>query len=200
MSSIPAEELETPPPDVTMTDEFSDFDHVVPQPQSQLQFQLQSYAGPIPWGKCTPQYITHQRLLGEGLMLTDDGDPATQQPNDRPAPQFQTFDPRALLGPKAAGKRPASEADSDRGREESANAGQVSLVERLHNVQERTASPSKRVKTEGDDRKQPPANFSSSGALNMKSADNQTPQLPQSSSVDLTMSKLKCFQFLVSHD
>jgi hypothetical protein len=72
------------------------------------------------------------------------------QANGSPTAHTPRFDPRALLNPKsAAAKRPASSGqDSERGRTEPTVTGQVSLVERLHNVQERTASPAKRVKTE----------------------------------------------------
>jgi hypothetical protein len=109
-----------------------------------------------------------------------------------PAPQF---DPRALLNPKsAASKRPASSGgeEADRGRIDPTVAGQISLVERLHNVQERTASPAKRVKTE-DPRKQNVnrANFGGGSTLDLQNPNGQSrpPQPQQGPAIDLTMSK-----------
>ncbi|EAT83374.2 hypothetical protein SNOG_09182 [Parastagonospora nodorum SN15] len=72
--------------------------------------------------------------------------------NVAPTPQFS---PTALLNPRSlASKRPASSgSDLDRGRTDPTIAGQISLVEQLHNVQERTASPAKRIKTDEDRKK-----------------------------------------------
>lgn len=113
--------------------------------------------------------------------------------NGAPVPQLTQFDPRALLNPKATNpKRPASSgADSDRGRTEPSNAGQVSLVERLHNVQERTASPAKRVKTDDLQRKpQPRPNFVGGSALDLQTQNSPVAQpSPQRPAIDLTMSK-----------
>ncbi|KAH5167190.1 hypothetical protein HBH77_242550 [Parastagonospora nodorum] len=69
--------------------------------------------------------------------------------NVAPTPQFS---PTALLNPRSlASKRPASSSsDLDRGRTNPTIASQISLVEQLHNVQERTASPAKRIKTDED--------------------------------------------------
>lgn len=116
--------------------------------------------------------------------------------NDTPTPQMPTFDPRALLNPKAAAsKRPASSGgDHDRGRTDPTIAGQVSLVERLHNVQERTASPAKRVKT--DENRKKLANGSSFGGSSALGLQNQNinghthPQ--QAPAIDLTMSACPC--------
>jgi hypothetical protein len=108
-----------------------------------------------------------------------------------PVSPFSQFDPRALLNPKSqVSKRPASSGEeADRGRPDPTITGQVSLVERLHNVQERTASPAKRVKTEEDRRKTANmASFGSGSALNLQSANGQAPTQP-GPAIDLTMSK-----------
>ena len=120
-----------------------------------------------------------------------------QLPAEQAAQQNQTppatprFDPAALLNPKSASKRPASSTTegSERSQAEPTSAGQVSLVERLHNVQERAASPAKRVKTtEEQQRKKKPSNGSSFGggsALDLNNNGNTPIGPPQ---VDLTMS------------
>jgi hypothetical protein len=110
--------------------------------------------------------------------------------NVAPAPSVSQFNPSALLNPRSANsKRPASSGgDADRGRPDSTIAGQVSLVERLHNVQERTASPAKRVKTEEDRKK--PANrqgFGGGSALELQKTNGQAPP-PSGPAIDLTMS------------
>jgi len=115
---------------------------------------------------------------------------ATQQ-NQTP-PATPRFDPTALLNPKSTAKRPASTAaGSESSGAEPTSAGQVSLVERLHNVQERAASPAKRVKTtEEQQRKKKPSNGASFGggsALDLN--QNGGPGLPPPAQVDLTMSK-----------
>jgi hypothetical protein len=107
-----------------------------------------------------------------------------------PAPSVSQFNPSALLNPRSANsKRPASSGgDADRGRPDPTIAGQVSLVERLHNVQERTASPAKRVKTEEDRKK--PANrqgFGGGSALELQKTNGQAPP-PSGPAIDLTMS------------
>jgi hypothetical protein len=122
------------------------------------------------------------------------GDNATHHNHGPPAQQFPQFDPRALLNPASSTpKRPASSgADTDRGRADPTIAGQVSLVERLHNVQERTSSPAKRVKTE-DPRRQKignRSNFAGGSALELQNQNSQPPApLPQKGpAIDLTMS------------
>jgi hypothetical protein len=107
--------------------------------------------------------------------------------------QFPQFDPSALLNPRStSSKRPASSGgDTDRGRPDPTIAGQVSLVERLHNVQERTASPAKRVKTE-EERKKKADNsaFGGGSALDLQRTNGQGPtQPPAGPAIDLTMSK-----------
>jgi hypothetical protein len=134
---------------------------------------------------------THSDGNGSPAPSTN-GSPASYNSQAFPTPRF---DPRALLNPKsAASKRPASSGgdDADRGRTDSTIAGQVALVERLHNVQERTASPAKRVKTE-DQRKQ---NGNHSGFVGGSTLDIQNPngqprppQPQQGPAIDLTMSK-----------
>jgi hypothetical protein len=115
----------------------------------------------------------------------------TAQQNQTP-PATPRFDPAALLNPKSVAKRPASTSEgSESSRAEPTSAGQVSLVERLHNVQERAASPAKRVKTtEEQQRKKKPSNGASFGggsALDLN--QNGGAPLPPPAQVDLTMSK-----------
>lgn len=129
-------------------------------------------------------------------LTTNDAAAASQKPSPSPAPQYQPqqFDPRALLNPKSASKRPATEPEQERGRETGNGeqlSGQVSLVERLHNVHERTASPAKKIKTENDRKKQnnSPASFGA-GALDLKNPSNGHAQVPPPGPpIDLTMSK-----------
>jgi hypothetical protein len=135
-------------------------------------------------------------LLPDATLTTNELTPpfpaeqATQQ-NQTP-PATPRFDPSALLNPKSAAKRPASTSEgSESSRAEPTSAGQVSLVERLHNVQERAASPAKRVKTaEEQQRKKKPSNSASFGggsALDLN--QNGGAPLPPPAQVDLTMSK-----------
>jgi hypothetical protein len=118
--------------------------------------------------------------------------PAQQaaQQNQTP-PATPRFDPAALLNPKSAAKRPASTAGgSESSGAEPTSAGQVSLVERLHNVSERAASPAKRVKTTEEQQRKKPSNGASFGggsALDL--AQNGGAPLPPPAQVDLTMSK-----------
>lgn len=111
-------------------------------------------------------------------------------------PATPRFDPKALLNPKAATKRPASAEEGGESSNAGLAAGQVSLVERLHNVQERAASPAKRVKTAEEQRKkknESGASFGRGSALDLgqnggASLDqNGGPPLPPAQ-VDLTMS------------
>lgn len=104
------------------------------------------------------------------------------------------FDPSALLNPRSASKRPASSGgDADRGRADPTIAGQVSLVERLHNVQERTASPAKRVKTEEERRKTARnSSFRGGSALDLQSSNRQAQAQP-GPAIDLTMSTFLAF-------
>lgn len=108
--------------------------------------------------------------------------------NVAPSPQFS---PTALLNPRSlASKRPASSgSDLDRGRTDPTIAGQISLVERLHNVQERTASPAKRVKTDEDRTKFAyRQGFSGGSSLELQKTSGQAPA-QTGPSIDLTMSK-----------
>jgi hypothetical protein len=124
--------------------------------------------------------------------------PAEQgaQQNQTP-PATPRFDPTALLNPKSASKRPASSTTegSDRSQAESASVGQVSLVERLHNIQERAASPAKRVKTADEQqRKKTPSNgahFGGSSALDLNKTGGAP--VPPPTQVDLTMSMQPTF-------
>ena len=123
------------------------------------------------------------------------GDPAAQpQPNGRRAAaqhQQYAYDPRALLNPKSISKRPASQTDSDHSREDATIAGQVSLVERLHNVHERAQSPAKRVKTDKETKKtRPQSNMSGGSTLVPGSTNHQRAATSGAPPIDLTMSEL----------
>ncbi|KAH4573906.1 hypothetical protein HBI62_155080 [Parastagonospora nodorum] len=107
--------------------------------------------------------------------------------NVAPTPQFS---PTALLNPRSlASKRPASSgSDLDRGRSDPTIAGQISLVERLHNVQERTASPAKRIKTDEDRKKSTHRQgFNGGSSLELQKTSSQAPS-QTGPSIDLTMS------------
>jgi len=108
--------------------------------------------------------------------------------NVAPTPQFS---PTALLNPRSlASKRPASSgSDLDRGRTDPTIAGQISLVERLHNVQERTASPAKRIKTDEDRKKSAHRQgFNGGSSLELQKTGGQASAQTEPS-IDLTMSK-----------
>ncbi|KAL1608529.1 hypothetical protein SLS60_003471 [Paraconiothyrium brasiliense] len=131
-------------------------------------------------------YVFQQPLIANN-------ETAAPQPSPTSLYQPQQFDPRALLNPKSVSKRSAAEQEAERGRETENGQelpGQVSLVERLHNVHERTASPAKKVKTEDDHKKKnrSPASFGA-GALDLKKQSNGEPQVQQPNlAIDLTMS------------
>ena len=133
-------------------------------------------------------------LLGLTAHVPDDTATPPNYNQATPAPQIPQFDPRSLLNPRSSSsKRPASSGgEADHGRTDPTIAGQVSLVERLHNVQERTAAPVKRVKTD-DPHKQKSSrpNVSGGSALDFQTQSGQpsTPQLQQRPAIDLTMSK-----------
>jgi hypothetical protein len=141
----------------------------------------------------------HHSNIQSSSQLTEnkgDNDPNAaqqQQTNNRVVPlQHQAaFSPAALLNPKAAKRAaPPIEGSPERGREEAIGSGQVSLVERLHNVHERTASPAKRIKTIEEEEKKPRSstgNFGS-GALDLKKQGDQQSR-STAPAIDLTMSK-----------
>ncbi|KAH5767119.1 hypothetical protein HBI93_144200 [Parastagonospora nodorum] len=107
--------------------------------------------------------------------------------NVAPTPQFS---PTALLNPRSlASKRPAlSSSDLNRRRTNPTIAGQISLVEQLHNVQERTASPAKRIKTNEDRKKSTHRQgFNGSSSLKLQKTSSQAPS-QTGPSIDLTMS------------
>ena len=126
----------------------------------------------------------------EVVLIDSAGGTATPQ-NSRPPPQTPGFDPAALLNPKAASKRPAADAEPERGREDVTNGGQISLVERLHNVHERTSSPAKRPRTEDEQQKkgQLKANIGGGSALDLKKENGLPAPVPKAAAIDLTMSK-----------
>jgi hypothetical protein len=132
------------------------------------------------------------------LIALSQAQATTHNNNAAPPPQKPQFDPQALLNPKSPNtKRPASSGgDPDRGRTDATTAGQVSLVERLHNVQERTASPAKRVKTEDPRNKKngTSSNFGGGSALELQNSTAQPLAFQSGPSIDLTLSKFRVFQ------
>ncbi|KAH9870906.1 hypothetical protein J1614_006478 [Plenodomus biglobosus] len=133
-------------------------------------------------------------FLHDPRRVRKTGGTATPHDNNAtPVSQPPRFDPRALLNPKSSSqaKRPASSGeDSERGRAEPAIAGQISLVERLHNVQERTASPAKRIRTnEPQKPNDKRTNLGGGRTLDLQNSNEQrTPAHPQGLQIDLTMS------------
>lgn len=115
-----------------------------------------------------------------------------QAPQNSQAATTPRYDPTALLNPKSSSKRPATSSEpSVSSRSDTASAGQLSLVERLHNVHERAASPAKRVKTTEEQlHKKQSSNtsqFGGNGSLDLSKSNRSTP-VPQTTKVDLTMS------------
>ncbi|KAH6134253.1 hypothetical protein HBI68_245820 [Parastagonospora nodorum] len=107
--------------------------------------------------------------------------------NVAPTPQFS---PTALLNPRSlASKRPASSgSDLNRGRTDPTIASQISLVKQLHNVQKRTASPAKRIKTNKDRKKSTHRQgFNSSSSLELQKTSSQAPS-QTGPSINLTIS------------
>ncbi|RMZ71960.1 helicase-like transcription factor [Pyrenophora seminiperda CCB06] len=148
-----------------------------------------SHSSPqVPLTLCLPELTAH--VPGDTVT------PSTHNHNHNqatPAPQPPQFDPRSLLNPRSSNaKRPASSGgEGDHGRTDPTIAGQVSLVERLHNVTDRTATPVKRVKTDEPRKsKSNRSNFGSEGALDFQdqTGTSATPQPQQGPAIDLTMS------------
>ena len=139
-----------------------------------------------------PHFFQNPYTRSSTLTMNDEAAAVTQQ-HQSPIPQYpQAFDPRALLNPKSVSKRPAAEQEHERGRENGKPAGQVSLVERLHNVQERTASPAKKPKLhDGHGKKTAsPASFAGGSALDLRHPQNPqpAPAVHFGAAIDLTMS------------
>ncbi|ORY18600.1 SNF2 family N-terminal domain-domain-containing protein [Clohesyomyces aquaticus] len=132
------------------------------------------------------------RFLLDPRGARTQGNHAPQHQDNRVIPQVQQpYDPRALLNPKSAAKRSAAEGGVDAGQEGAPVAGQMAFIERMHNVHERTASPSKRMRTEGESNQQKKPQSSmqgGGGALDLHSQNGQV-QRPQTSvAIDLTLS------------
>jgi hypothetical protein len=185
-SVLDAERVDNPNSDVSSTSTLATHESLGPQHGKPVADDH------MPYKSSTEGtfYPIHQELT-----VHAPGDVATHQNNNGTSTnQTPHYEPQALLNPNSANfKRPASSGgDAGRGRPEPTIAGQVSLVERLHNVQERTASPAKRVKTE-DPRNQNAnhSNFSGGSALGLQNPNGQAlPPLPQQGPpIDLTMSK-----------
>ncbi|OCK82369.1 hypothetical protein K432DRAFT_380483 [Lepidopterella palustris CBS 459.81] len=69
-----------------------------------------------------------------------------------PTPERRNFDPRALLDPRAAFKRPVQDAEvNDSLISTSPGARMSSFIERIHGVQDRSEQPQKRVKRDHED-------------------------------------------------
>jgi hypothetical protein len=166
------------------------------EPDEYMSGEQQTAADDINLYDFLPQYSP--TFSQPGLTTHVPGETATHH-NNNDGVHVPQFDPRALLNPKTGNpKRPASSGgDSDRGRSEPNNIGQVSLVERLHNVQERTASPAKRLKA-GELQIGTPnrATFTGGSPLGLQSHTGSpaaaSPQ--QKSAIDLTMSKYSASQ------
>lgn len=181
------------------------------EPYSQLQWsteaqpgydsllgQLASAAGE---GNIIAGTSMDHKSASSGSGLTFKGASAPQQQGNTLA--LPAYDPRALLNPKAPPKRPASDASSDRGGEDMAELGQIALVERLHNVNYRTASPAKRVKTDdGITSRQPTPTITGGSTLNIKpkGGEQPHPSRPASTAIDLTMSKFGAVNRLARTD
>lgn len=138
----------------------------------------------------SPQGNTAARASDVPPPMTRPETAQQQHDNLKSSPRFQQFDARALLNPKSVSKRPATDQEQEqgRGREDPATAGQISLVERLHHVQERTASPAKRAKTEDEHKKaaKTHAGFGGGSALDLNRNKQALPT--QGPAIDLTMS------------
>lgn len=124
--------------------------------------------------------LTDPNLGGTGTTHDDDGAQGSSLPR---------FDPRALLNPRSSSKRPASSGqDAERGNVVPDMAGQFSLVERLHNVEERTPT-TKRMKTKEPQRHADQrTNFGGGSSLDLQNSNKQLPAPPQGAQIDLTMS------------
>jgi hypothetical protein len=123
--------------------------------------------------------------------LTGEGHNRAENLNNR-ATAFipPAYDPTALLNPKAPVKRPAT--DPSNSQDDASECGQISLVERLHNVHQRTASPAKRARTDSDhQQKQPPKSSIQGGStLDLQRENNPPASIrPEASTIDLTMSE-----------
>jgi hypothetical protein len=160
--------------------------------QPNVQFGRSDFNDDMDLGFVPDVALTNMAAAELTEFLSGDANHVNNNNNNvAPAPSVSHLNPSALLNPRSANsKRPASSGgDADRGRPDSTIAGQVSLVERLHNVQERTASPAKRVKTEEDRKKT--ANrqgFGGGSALELQRTNGQVPPL-SGPAIDLTMSE-----------
>ncbi|KAH5662359.1 hypothetical protein HBI44_245070 [Parastagonospora nodorum] len=120
-------------------------------------------------------------LLGDADRVNNNNNNVT------PTPQFSLT---ALLNPRSlASKRPAlSDSDLNRGRTDPTIASQILLVKQLHNVQERTASLAKRIKTNEDRKKSTHRQgFNGGSSLKLQKTSSQAP-LQTGLSIDLTIS------------
>lgn len=185
-----------------------------------MDFQLHGMAekeAVVPVEAENPSIDTHHsQPIEEGARELMELEPAAQkqqnpgpvstlmhQPQQQPQPPFQqsAYDPRALLNPQSTSastqaKRPAEQ--EDRGREADLSNGQISLVERLHNVHERTASPAKRPRIDESgqvDLTKKPLPKSSVGNgggvldLKPKQESSKSSAPTKGPAIDLTMSK-----------
>ncbi|PVH99315.1 hypothetical protein DM02DRAFT_437111 [Periconia macrospinosa] len=134
--------------------------------------------------------VTPELMFSDTATQKQQDSPTQTQQNIFQAPAVHYAQGPPLRSPSLS-KRPADQ--EDRGREEYASHGQYSLVERLHNVHERTSSPAKRPRMDEQvEKKQMQAPVGGSGGtldFNSKQATQNVPaRLPPSNTVDLTMS------------
>jgi hypothetical protein len=187
--------------------------------EGQVVESIESEPPPAP----DPVYAFGADALPEDMHQLTGSEAAQQLQNTRPTPpphqqfqqlpqlpQFQQFPqqrqqqqqwqfpqfnpPHAPMNPHINWPAGDSVSASNRGREDQA-PGQISLVERLHNVHERTASPAKRPRTDDDgnhiDSKKPHINLRGGGhggALDLQNNKPTAVRATQGPPIDLTMS------------
>lgn len=129
----------------------------------------------------------------EEAKLIEEGGNTAQRQDNRATATPPAYDPASLLNPKLPVKRPAR--DSVSTEDNASDHGQISLVERLHNVHQRTASPAKRARTDNEHQQKqlPKSSIQGGSTLNLQ-RENNTPSASiqsQSTAIDLTMSKCR---------
>ncbi|KAF2467366.1 uncharacterized protein BDR25DRAFT_235023 [Lindgomyces ingoldianus] len=139
----------------------------------------------------TPSQESIHLRIPESSELTGEGNDTPKHQDNRVVPQVQhPYNPRALLNQKSAPKRPATD-DADPA---ALATGQMAFIERMHNVHERTASPSKRMRTEDERKQQKPQPSVQSGGggggggLNLNSQNGQAQSASLPVPIDLTLS------------
>ncbi|KAF2502993.1 hypothetical protein BU16DRAFT_449792 [Lophium mytilinum] len=129
-----------------------------------------------------------QEVLGE---LTSHNEAQTQRSNSaNGVAASQAYSPQMLLNPRDTQRLPVRE-QAQNYRDSPAN-GMTSFIERMHNVEDRSAHPSKRVKREHDERKTShSAGHGSGGVLDLQGSRTPEDMPPQARGppavVDLTL-------------